>query len=138
MPITMQRGKIMSRVWGERNLLKIFLSNKNVSLQVVNTVSGHIYLHASTLERRLKHVLPNTADSKAAHEAALLLAERAHEAGKVQMTWERHRQRYLGKTKVVIDTLREQGIQFVSRADCRAARDLGEQLQPSQPSDERS
>ena len=83
-------------------------------------------------------MLPNRADSNAARETALLLAERAHEAGKVQMTWERHQQRYMGKTKVIIDTLREQGIQFVSRVDCRTARDkavLQQQQQPSEPSD---
>ena len=116
------------RVWDERNLLKMSLQNRNCSLQVVNTKTGHIYLHASTREKELRTQLEgsnagNTADKAAARAVALRLAQRAREAEALQMTWERGRTRYTGKAKVVMDTLREQGIQFVSGVESRAARE---------------
>ena len=115
------------RVWIERNLLKICLQNRNCSLQVVNTKSGHIYLHASTREQEMRALLEssnqgNTSDSGAARAVAVRLAQRAQEAGATQITWERGQQRYTGKTKVIVDTLREQGIQFVSSVQSKAAR----------------
>lgn len=114
------------RVWAERNLLKICLQNRNCSLQVVNTKSGHIHLHASTREQEVRALLEssnqgNTSDSGAARAVAVRLAQRAQEVDAVQMTWERGQQPYTGKTKVIVDTLRDQGIQFVSSVESKAA-----------------
>ena len=79
------------RVWIERNLLKICLQNRNCSLQVVNTKSGHIYLHASTREQEMRALLEssnqgNTSDSGAARAVAVRLAQRAQEARVVPVT----------------------------------------------------
>jgi len=126
--IPMAKGKIMTRIFGERNLLKICLQNRAISLQVVNTAKrepagGHIFLHATTNEKLLKLTLPNTSNSSAARETAKLLASRAQEAGQTLFTYERGKQRYMGKVKVIIETLREHGIRFVSRVESRKARE---------------
>ena len=126
--IPMRRGKIMTRIFGERNLLKICLQNRAISLQVVNTAKreppgGHIFLHATTNEKLLKLTLPNTSDRNAAAATAKLLASRAREIGQTLFTYERGKQRYTGKVKVIIETLREHGIRFVSRVDCRKSRE---------------
>ena len=84
---------------------------------------GHIFLHASTREKVLKLTLPNLSDANAARETAKLLASRAHEMGQTLFTYERGKQRYMGKVKVVLDTLREHGIRFVSGVDSRKSRD---------------
>ena len=111
----------MASMWkrfpiAEKNLLKIFLSNRNVQLQVVNNRSGHIFLSASTMEKSLRESLDNTWDRDAARVTAGLLARRAREIDQQQLTWERGSQRYAGKVKVVVDTLREHGIEFVQHA----------------------
>ena len=112
-----------SRLVSEKNLLKMTLSNKYVSLQVVNNRSGHIFLSASTMEKAVREQLNkeqrSTSDSHAAAEAARLLAERAQERGTTALTWERGRLRYGGKVKVIVDTLREHGVSFVQ--DARSA-----------------
>ena len=126
--IPMTKGKIMTRIFGERNLLKICLQNRAISLQVVNTAKrepagGHIFLHATTNEKLLKLTLTNTSNRSAAIATAKLLASRAQELGQTLFTYERGKQRYMGKVKVIIETLREHGIRFVSRVDSRKARD---------------
>ncbi len=100
----------------EKNLLKIFISNRHTSLQVVHNNSARIFLWASTIEKSMRERLPKTWDVEAARAAATLLAQRAKEAGQQQLTYERGRQRYEGKVKAVIDTLREHGIEFVQHA----------------------
>ena len=126
--IPMTKGKIMTRIFGERNLLKICLQNRAISLQVVNTAKrepagGHIFLHATTNEKLLKLTLPNTSDRSAAIATAKLLASRAQELGQTLFTYERGKQRYMGKVKVIIETLREHGIRFVSRVESRKTRE---------------
>lgn len=100
----------------EKNLLKIFCSNRNIQLQVVNNRSGHIFLSASTLEKQLRETLKNTSDRVAARATAGLLVRRAREAGHQQITWERNGMKYAGKVKVIIETLREHGMEFVQHA----------------------
>ena len=103
--VPMRKGKVLTRIFGERNLLKICLQNKHCQLQVVNTArrdppGGHIFLHASTREKVLKLTLPNLSDANAARETAKLLASRANELGQTLFTYERGKQRYIGKVMV--------------------------------------
>ena len=103
----------------EKNLLKIVLSNRNILLQVVNNRTGHIFLQANTQEKTLRESLAKTWDMVAARATAGLLARRAREAGQQQMTYERGQQKYVGKVKVIVDTLREHGVEFVQHANKR-------------------
>ena len=117
----------MASVWkrlpqAEKNLLKIFASNKNISLQVVNNRTGHIFLWANTLEKAMRTQLTNTWDKVAARSVSALLARRAREAGVQQLTYERGKQRYTGKVKVILDTLSEHGVEFVQSANKRPVR----------------
>ena len=116
----------------EKNLLKIFASNKHISLQVVNNRTGHIFLWANTLEKVLREQLRNTWDKAAARAAAGLLARRAREANQQQITFERGKTRYTGKVKVVLDTLREHGVDFVQYAGKRPVRSPWERAPPSE------
>jgi large subunit ribosomal protein L18 len=107
----------------EKNLLKISLSNRFVNLQVVNNKTGHIFLWASTMEREMRERLANTWDTGAAKAVAGLLAQRMREVGQQQITYERGSQRYVGKVKAVVDTLRANGVEFVQHARKRAPQD---------------
>ena len=100
----------------EKNLLKIFLSNKNVLLQIVNNRTGHTFLQANTNEKVMREALDKTYNIDAARACAGLLARRCRMAGQQQITYERGKQRYVGKVKVIIETLREHGMEFVQHA----------------------
>lgn len=110
----MRSGKFPKGI--EKNLLKIFQSNKYISLQVVNTRTGNIFLWASSIEKHLRERLRVGSDRVAAKEVAELLVERARAADHKQLTWERNGARYTGKVKIICDTLRAGGIEFVQHA----------------------
>lgn len=103
----------------EKNLLKLFMSNKYVSIQAVNNRTGNVTVAASTMERAMRERLGVTWDSAAAKAAAELFAQRAREQGQQQLTWERGTVRFAGKVRTVIQTLRENGIEFVQHAQRR-------------------
>ena len=126
-----QARVIRRYIVAEKNLLKIFLSNKNVELQVVNNKSGHMVATASTREKLIRGTLENRSDRGAAKAMAELLAERLHAAGLKHVTWERFykatrtgefmKTQYTGKRAVVVDALREKGIEFVQHAKATKA-----------------
>lgn len=105
----------------EKNLLKINLSNRFIGLQVVNNKTGHIFLWASTMERQMRDRLTNTWDASAARAAAGLLVQRMREAGQQQITFERGSQRYVGKVKAILDTMRGEGVEFVQHVRAEKA-----------------
>ena len=109
-------------VQAEKNLLKIFCSNRSIDIKVVNNRTGHIFLAASSLEKHMKESLKNTWDKTAARATAGLLVRRAREVGQQQVTYERGVQRYDGKVKTVIETLREHGMEFIQYAGKRPPR----------------
>merc|ERR1712070_620441 len=113
------------RVIAEKNLLKIHLSNWYVRLNVVNNRSGHIFLQANTMEKVLQQRLlgqKSLNDRKACEATAELLCERARRQNVTQLTFERQRLKYMGRVKVIIDTLRENGIEFMSHVSARPPR----------------
>merc|ERR1712070_905227 len=113
------------RVIAEKNLLKIHLSNWYVRLNVVNNRTGHIFLQANTQERVLQRQLlghRSLNDRVACATAAELLCERARRQNVTQLTWERQRLQYAGRVKTIIDTLRANGIEFMSHVSARPPR----------------
>ena len=110
-----------SKLVAEKNLLKLNFTNKHISLSVVNNKSGHTFLNASTKEDAMKNLLEGKSkkDTNAAVETAQLLCDRAKKANRNQITFERGYLKYHGRVKAIIDTLRNNGIEFVSHAKSR-------------------
>ena len=125
----------------EKNLLKIFCSNKYISLQVVNNKTGHIFLWASTLEGASRDLACDVGQAGGARVRWPACAA-ARAAEQQQITWERHNSfrgqhnkegrklPIVGKVKVVIDTLLEHGIEFVQHANKRPPRNPWDKLPP--------
>ena len=114
-----------------KNLLKIILSNKHCTLQLITNRGetsgkkhGEVLLTASTMEPVLKESLGLkwSGNQKGAEAVALLLAQRMKELDLLKLTYERHNQprgelqTYYGKTKTIVDTLKQNGIFFVQSA----------------------
>lgn len=128
-PFAMRTVKIFrSAIYpvAEKNLLKIIKSNKHVTLQLINNrgkTHGDVTLSASTMEPEVKNSLGGRwwSNSQAAKKTAEFFAKKLHEIGMLKITFERlnqprGKQTYCGKTKVIIDTLRANGIFFVQMA----------------------
>ena len=99
----------------EKNLLKISLPHRNVFLQVVNTRTNHIFLWATSSEKEVCQLMEKTGHC-AARAAASVLVRRARAIGQQQLTYERRGAPYNHKVKLVLDTLRKHGIEFVQHA----------------------
>ncbi|KAL1522920.1 hypothetical protein AB1Y20_017885 [Prymnesium parvum] len=115
----------------EKNLLKIILSNRHVTLQAVNNKSGHTFCHASSIGPALAARLQlrdgwtpaqrGPTKTQMARVVAETFAARAKELQMHELTYERQyqpggKQRYCGVVKACIDTLREHGIVFKQMA----------------------
>lgn len=96
-----------------RSILHVTFSNRNISLQVVQKDTRFIFLSAQTLERCFFDNMRVRSDKRAAHAAALVLGERAAQAGITALAPAK-RYRYHGKYKVVVDALMRSGITIVA------------------------
>lgn len=100
-------------------LLKVFLSNRYVYASILHKAhpqdSGHFVASASSLERGVRQALSAAGQSKADQEAArqigTLLAQKAQRMSLESVHFERkHKQRYTGKLKVLIEAARAAGL----------------------------
>ncbi|CAH9103221.1 unnamed protein product [Cuscuta europaea] len=99
-------------------VLRMHFTNKYVNAQVVHTPTATVAAAASTQEKSLRLAMAeakeNTRDVSAASKIGKLLGERLRIKGipAVSIFFKRE-QRYHGKVKAVIDSIREEGIKLV-------------------------
>ncbi|BBN00991.1 large subunit ribosomal protein L18 [Marchantia polymorpha subsp. ruderalis] len=95
-------------------VLKMFFSNKYVSAQVVHSPTSTTVIAASSQEKLLRGELPNTADVAAAAKIGQILAERLKLKEIPAVAFELERgERYHGKRKALVDSLRESGVKLI-------------------------
>jgi len=82
-------------------------------LQVKNKDTNFIFLSAQTLERCFGDNMRVRSDKRAARAAALVLSERAAQAGVTQVAPAEH-YRYHGKYKEIVDCLNENGVRVLA------------------------
>lgn len=104
-----------------RNVLHVTFSNRNVALQVMQKDTRFIFLSAQTLERCFAENMRVRSDKRAARAAALVLGERAAQAG-VTAVAPAKKLRYHGKYKEVVDALKERGIHVLEPMSGRPRR----------------
>jgi ribosomal protein L18 len=96
-----------------RNILHVTFSNRNVSLQVMQKDTKLVFLSAHTLEPCFQEHTRVRSDKRAARVAALVLGERAAQAG-VTLVAPATSYRYHGKYKEVVDALTESGVKVLA------------------------
>lgn len=104
-----------------RNVLHVTFSNRNIVLQVMQKDTRFIFLSAQTLERCFVENMRVRSDKRAARAAALVLSERAAQAG-VTAVAPAKKHRYHGKYKEVVDALKERGIHVLEPMGSRPRR----------------
>jgi large subunit ribosomal protein L18 len=105
------RRSIKKRANG-RPRLSVFRSDRNISVQIIDDVSGTTLAAASTLDKDVKSKFKNGANSEAAAEIGKLIAERGKKAGVEQVIFDRGAYIYHGRVKALADAAREGGLQF--------------------------
>ena len=104
--------RVRKRVTGtaERPRLAVFRSNKHISAQVIDDVSGRTVASASTVEADLRG--PSTGNKDAAAKVGRLVAERAKAAGVSRVVFDRGGFLYHGRVAALADAARENGLEF--------------------------
>ena len=93
-----------------RARLAVFRSNKHISVQVIDDVSGRTLAAASTVEPGLRSAA--TSNKDAAASVGRLIAERAKAAGVSQVVFDRGGFLYHGRVAALADAAREGGLEF--------------------------
>ena len=95
-----------------RPRLSVHRSSKNIYAQVIDDVAGTTLASASTLDTGLRTSLKTGADTAAAAAVGKLLAERASEAGAMDVVFDRGAFIYHGRIKALAEAAREGGLNF--------------------------
>ena len=105
--------RVRKKIHGTANRprLAVFRSNKHLSLQVIDDVSGRTLVSASTTEPAIKGE-GTGATVEAASKLGTLLAERAKVAGITQVVFDRGGFLYHGRIAAVAAAAREAGLEF--------------------------
>lgn len=95
-------------------VLRMHFSNKYVSAQVVHTPTASVASSASSQEKALRPTMENTRDVAAAAKIGKILGERLmlKDIPAVTVFYKKD-QRYHGKVKAVIDSIREAGVKLI-------------------------
>ena len=94
-----------------RPRLAVFRSNKHLSLQVIDDITGRTLVSASTTEAELKGK-GSGATVEAATRLGTVLAERAKAAGITEVVFDRGGFLYHGRIAAVAAAAREAGLEF--------------------------
>jgi large subunit ribosomal protein L18 len=93
-----------------RPRLAVFRSNKHISAQVIDDVTGRTLASASSVEGDLRGGATGNIDS--AKAVGTLLATRAKDAGVGQVVFDRGGYLYHGRVAALADAAREAGLEF--------------------------
>jgi large subunit ribosomal protein L18 len=105
-----RRRRVRAKVRGtaERPRLSVFRSNRGVSAQLIDDVSGKTLAAVNWTEQELK----GEARMDQAKKVGELLAQRAKDAGVETCVFDRGGYKYHGRVKALADGAREGGLAF--------------------------
>ncbi len=95
----------------ERPRLAVFRSNRHMSVQVIDDLTGRTLVAASSLEADLRSAGP-TGGREAAAAVGRLVAERARATGITRVVFDRGGFLYHGRVAAVADAAREAGLEL--------------------------
>ena len=105
------RGRYKMKELGV-NRLVVNRTSQHIYAQVISGEDGRVLAAASTNEKAVKSELKNTGNVDAAQKVGTLVAERALDAGILNVAFDRAGFKYHGRVKALADAAREKGLQF--------------------------
>jgi large subunit ribosomal protein L18 len=105
-----RRRRVRAKVTGtaERPRVSVFRSNRGISAQLIDDVSGHTLAAVNWTEPQLRSLPASERPAR----AGALLAERAKDAGVSSVVFDRGGYRYHGRVKALAEGAREAGLSF--------------------------
>ena len=94
----------------ERPRLAVFRSNRHISAQIIDDLTGRTLASASSLEKDVTS--GGTSNVSSASAVGRVLAERAKAAGVEKVVFDRGGFLYHGRVAAVADAAREAGLEF--------------------------
>jgi len=94
----------------ERPRLAVFRSNKHISAQLIDDLTGRTLVSASTVEASLRET--GGGNIEAARAVGTLVASRAKDAGVTTVVFDRGGFAYHGRVAALADAARAQGLEF--------------------------
>lgn len=106
--------RIRKKIFGtqDRPRLSVFKSLKNLEVQIINDETGKTLLGMSTLSKEVKDKLKNTTKSDQAKILGETVAKKALELGIKKIVFDRRGKKYIGRIKILAESLRAGGLQF--------------------------
>jgi len=106
-----RKRRIRKNVSGtaERPRLTVFKSNKNISVQAIDDITGRTLCSASTLEKEIKDAGKGISGGQAVGK---LIAERLTASKIKSVVFDRNGYLYHGVVKALADSAREAGLEF--------------------------
>jgi large subunit ribosomal protein L18 len=103
-----RRRRVRAKISGtaQRPRVSVFRSNRGVSAQVIDDVSGHTLAAVNWFEPELRSL----SKRESATRAGQLLAERAKAAGISEAVFDRGGYRYHGHVRAFAESIRETGL----------------------------
>ncbi|HTZ62995.1 MAG TPA: 50S ribosomal protein L18 [Solirubrobacteraceae bacterium] len=103
-----RRRRVRAKISGtaQRPRVSVFRSNRGVSAQVIDDVSGHTLAAVNWFEPELRSL----GKRECATRAGQLLAERAKAAGVSEAVFDRGGYRYHGHVRAFAESIRETGL----------------------------
>ena len=104
--------RVRNKVVGtpDRPRVNISRSLKNINAQIIDDLTGHTLVSASTLEPAIKDSIEFGGNKDAAKKVGEILADRALEKGIDNVVFDRAGYKYHGRVKEVAEALREKGL----------------------------
>jgi len=88
--------------------LSVYRSLNHIYAQVIDDLTGHTLVSASTVSEKIE----NPGNVEAAKKIGKALADKAQTAGISKVAFDRNGFRYHGRIKALADAARESGLQF--------------------------
>jgi len=98
----------------ERPRLNVFRSLDHIYAQVIDDISGATLVSASTIDAKIRAsgVLEGKSNIEQAAEVGKAVAQRALDAGVIQVVFDRGGYKYHGRVKALAEGSREAGLKF--------------------------
>ena len=106
-------GKTRARIRrAATSRLCVFRSPQHVYAQIIEPSGGRVLVSASTAEREIREQIGYGGNVGAAVVVGTRLAEKAKDAGILQVAFDRSGYKYHGRVKALADAAREGGLEF--------------------------
>jgi large subunit ribosomal protein L18 len=106
--------RVRNKVIGtqERPRMSVYRSLRHIYVQLINDLSGHTLVSASSLDPAVSDLIKNGGNKKAARVVGELIAERALEQNIERVVFDRSGYKYHGRIKEVAEAARNKGLRF--------------------------